>query len=188
MYASKLLKTVAAVALLTASSLPAMAGPLVFDFTSVLNSAIGPGTLTNAQRTLVGTLSTNNAGQITGALPTWTLGGLPITNILNVGGSYTPSTLAGPAPFGPFQITSFNMQFTPNAALGIEPQVVTAFLKYAGGNPQIAAFDGDDLGGTSRADFTPRELPEIDGGVLPKGLFLVAGAFLMLFGRKRAEA
>ncbi len=184
MYASKLLKTVAAVALLTASSLPAMAGPLVFDFTSVLNSAIGGGSLTTAQRTLVGTLTTNNAGQITGTLPTWTLGGLPITNINNVGGSYTPTTVFTP----PYTINAFNMQFTPDASLGITPNVVTAFLKYAGGNPQIAAFDGDDLGGTSASTFTPRELPEIDGGVLPKGLFLVAGAFLMLFGRKRAEA
>ncbi len=186
MLSKKLVKTAAAVALLTASNLPAMAaGPLVFDFTSVLNSAIGGGGLTNAQRTLTGTLSTNNAGVITGALPTWTLGGLPITNILNVGGSYTPTTSFTP----PYTITSFNMQFTPAPSLGVTPQVVTAFIKYASGNPQVAAFDGSDLGGTSRADFVPRELPEIDGGVLPKGLFLVAGAFLMLFGRgKRTEA
>ncbi len=184
MLMKKLVKIAAAIVVLSAINLPAMAGPLVFDFTSVLNPAIGNGSLTNAERTLTGFLTTNNAGQITGALPTWTLGGLPITNILNTGGSYTPTTVFTP----PYTITSFNMQFTPPPASGINPQISLAFVKYSHGNPMIYAEDGVQNGGASRAIITPG-WPEIDGGVLPKGLTIVIGTFLLLFGRgKRAEA
>jgi hypothetical protein len=185
MLLKKLVQIMTTVAILTAINLPAMARPLMFDFTSVLNSAIGPGTLTNAQRTLTGTLVTNNAGQITGAVPTWTLGGQPITNILNVGGSYTPTAVFTP----PYTMTSFNMQFTPPQALGITPQISLAFIKYSHYQPLIYAEDGLQNGGTSQASFAPADWPEIDGGVLPKGVFIVIGTFLLLFGRiKRSEA
>lgn len=195
MLLKKLVKTAAFVAMLTAINLPAMAGPLAFDFTSVLNPAIGNGSLTNAERTLTGVLTTNNAGQITGTLVTWTLGGQPISNILNIGGSYTPTNLSNlpvGVPFGPNTITALNMVFTPNSSLGINPQISLAFIKYSQGQPLIYAEDGVQNGGTSRAVFSGTCMscmPEIDAGVLPKGLFIVIGTFLMLFGRgKSAEA
>lgn len=179
MLTRKLALSVATAALLTTSALPAMAVPfLTFDFSTVVNSAVNGGSLSNTQRLLKGTFGTNNAGLLTSF--TGTFGGSPI--VLNsVSGTYAPVTTP---PTGTEKLASLALNY--NTPSGPNP-FVTAFLKYdLAGVPFVTTYDDNLSGGTSPAVITPKLVPEIDGGVLPKGLFVIAGMFLMLFGRNKA--
>lgn len=177
-----------------------VANALTFNFSTIVNPNVDSpeGTHSQAQRTIVGTFTTNNAGLLTGF--NGTLTGLvpPVTLTVAPGASplnptFGPNLGSYALVGGVYKMTGLNMTFTnPNpvgagpASSGNEfnqfPWTLT-FADYLGTNPGgLRIFTADNLsnfsGGVSDANFSA--VPEINGAAIPKALLLL-GSVLVLY-------
>lgn len=189
------MKTLATTALLLSLAAAPQAMATTYTFTTTANNQLnGSNALTPAQRAI-------NFYFVTDATPQQTTGTANILGVYGTVGSAWQNnifnqTVGGFAPyFGTInlsngRLTGIEVTFDRSTSGGIYdafPWTLSG-ATYAGapaGALKATINDADLLGGSSVATLT--QVPEIDGGMLPRGLMVLSGIFLMLFGRKKAE-
>lgn len=206
------LRTLGATALLLSMAYAPQAFATVngnsWSFSTVLNSGVGsngsgtPGPYTDTARTFAATFTTDaptgattgiyNINSIVQARLGAPLGTTTTANIVSVSPTAGPY---GQINFGTGRIvlnasatTPFGFDFTPsNTAIygAFSPFTLSTPTYNTAGVLRVIGTDVNGDGGTSIGTLT--RVPEIDGGMLPRAIGVLAGVFLMLFGRKKQE-
>lgn len=177
-----------------------------YSFSTTINSAINngsggansdPGPLTSGARAFSATFTTDApTGATTGiyninSIIGGTLGAPnPFNQVINVTSNYpagSPGAYFGQINLATGRITGLDFTFARNSATNYASTPwEMSFLSYTtGGVGRVSTFDSLGDGGVSA--FTLTQIPEIDGGMLPRAIGVLAGVFLMLFGRKKQE-
>ena len=192
------LKTMATTALLFSLAAAPQALAATYTFTTVANSQLGgTGTYSVAERTINFYFTTdatqNQTSGTVNILGFWgTMGTAPASRIYNqTPGNFSPyygTVNLGLGTPGVGRVTGLDWSFgVLNNTYTDQPFIMTG-ATYAGspaGFLKTNIYDQNFLGGSSPVTIT--KVPEIDGGMLPRGLMVLSGVFLMLFGRKKAE-
>lgn len=172
-----------------------------YSFSTTINSAINngsggsdttPGPLTNAARLFTAVFTTDApTGATTGVYNINSI----VHPLLGQPNPFNLVTNATPNP-GPYfgqinlatgRITALDFTFARNSATNYSSfPWEMQFASYSTtGIGRVLTFDSLSDGGIS--SFTLTQVPEIDGGMLPRAIGVLAGVFLMLFGRKKQE-
>ena len=188
MFTRKLALSVATAALLTASALPAMAVPGDFRFffeqtlpsTFTGNATPGANLVSGYFTTGDKSPATPGSGNVTGFVGT--IGGNSVTTA-SLSGSYL-TTASGVAQL---QGLSWIISGISGGGYTNLPWFMSVgnYLNDSSITPTVSwsNIGGGNYSATNIVQ--PLLMPEINGGALPKGLFVIGGVFLMLFGRNK---
>lgn len=195
------LKTMTATALLLSLAYaPQALAVTYYDFSAVLNAGLSGGALSAAQRTITMRFTTD-------AAPTATSGIVNITGISGFLGNATTGTTAQrlmtgitpvPGPnFGTLnlalgtpgtgRITSLSFDFSRATPYSDMPWTMQG-ASYTTAGLKVNVQDQNADGGNNVGVASFVRVPEIDGGLLPRALFVLSGIFLIAFGRKQTIA
>ena len=196
------LKTMTATALLLSLAYaPQALAVTYYDFSAVLNAGLSGGALSTDQRTVTMRF-------VTDASPTATSGVVNITGVSGFLGTATTGTaaqrlLTGITPVpgpnygtinlalgtpGTGRITSLSFDFSRATAYSDMPWTMQGASYTGAGGLKVNVQDQNADGGNNIGNATLVRVPEIDGGLLPRALFVLSGIFLIAFGRKQTIA